>query len=744
MKKAFQKWLFLYVLIAFILTFTGSYLVQTALSHRAAEIVISVKLKDACAQLDNACKNYEEIAALTKDKVLQLADYLALWLEYQPETVRNQSELDRLCKILKASHLRIFDASGAQIAASPRSLQAESAPASIINSKSGVHEATPHKFRADNGSDDIEHNVYLSRLKTSGFIFLKYYSHSLNEAYDHTDIKLFAEGFRIGTGGGIIIARGNDILCDGMLNIKETKLSELGLSQNWNKKKATYTRITIDSISYFGVRRQYGEYCIIGLLPLSELYERRNQLLLLLTIGYVILFGVIFWAIATLVERKVIRGIERICASLNKITAGDLQARVDVHSSPEFIQLSYGINSTVKALKEAISEVERRYENELKLAAAIQSSALPHAEALKPHPDGIDIYATMTAAREVGGDFYDFFWIDDKHLAFLIADVSEKGIPAALFMMSAKTWIKSLAKSHLEPAMVFTEANRMLCFDNDTGMFVTVFFGILELTTGKLTCINAGHNPPLLRRAGGKYEFLNLEPDFILGTLPDIEYQQSELFLNAGDRLFLYTDGVTEAINTDEEEFGNERLLSTLEHFGADVPEELTKHIYGRLEEFGKNCPQYDDITMLVLDYLSSPVILAAQVEELPKLQVYLEKACARNGIDGNIEDHLQIAAEEVFLNIANYAYSEKEKGTVSILFNYSKENCSAQLIFTDSGRPYDPQLTAVPDLSEDVGERQAGGLGVFLIKELVDAVAYQRNGTYNSLTLTINTEDKK
>ena len=743
MKKAFQKWLFLFVLIAFMLTFTGSYLVQTALSHRAAEILISMKLKGACAQLDNACKNYEEIAAITKDKVLQLADYLALWLEYQPETVHKQSELDRLCKTLKAGQLRIFDAAGVQIAASPRDLNAESAPAFIGNSKSEVRQATTHKFRAADGTDDIEHNVYLSRFSASGFIFLKYYSRSLNEAYDHTDIRLFAEGFRIGTGGGIIIARGNDILCDGMLNIKKSKLSELGLSLNWNKELETYTDITIDTTSYFVARRKYGEYSIIGLLPLSELYERRNQLLLLLTIGYVILFGVVFLAIAALVEQKVIRGIERICTSLNKITAGDLQARVDVHSSPEFIQLSCGINSTVSALKEAISEAGRRYENELKLAAAIQSSALPHADSLKPHPDGIDIYATMTAAREVGGDFYDFFWVDDKHLAFLIADVSEKGIPAALFMMSAKTWIKSLVKSHLEPAAVFTEANRMLCFDNDTGMFVTAFFGILELNSGKLTCINAGHNPPLLRRAGGNYEFLRLEPDFILGTLPDVEYQQSELTLNAGDRLFLYTDGVTEAINSEEEEFGNKRLLSALELFGADEPEELAKHIYGQLEEFGKNCPQYDDITMLILDYLYDPVILSANVEELPKLQNYLEKACRQNSLGGNIEDHLQIAAEEVFLNIANYAY-EKKKGTVSILFSYSRKSRSAQLVFTDSGRPYDPQLTAAPELSEDVERRQAGGLGVFLIRELVDSVAYQRNGKHNILTLTMTTGNEK
>ncbi|MDD5598294.1 MAG: SpoIIE family protein phosphatase [Victivallaceae bacterium] len=501
----------------------------------------------------------------------------------------------------------------------------------------------------------------------------------------------------------------------------------------------TPVNIIIDDIAYFGSRCKYREYSIVGLLPLSELYARRDQLLLLLAIGHVILFSFIFWAIAALVEHKVIKGIKRICASLDKITAGDLHARVDVHSSPEFVQLSNGINSTVNALREAIDEAGRRYENELKLAAAIQSSALPHADSLKPYPDGIELYAAMTAAREVGGDFYDFFWIDDKHFAFLIADVSEKGIPAALFMMSAKTWIKSLAKSRLEPAAVFTEANRMLCFDNDTGMFVTVFFGILELDSGKLTCINAGHNPPLLRRAGGNYEFLRIEPDFILGTLPEAEYRQTELTLAAGDRLFLYTDGVTEAINAAEEEFGSKRLLAALKQFGSDVPGKLAKHIHEQLEKFSGGCPQYDDITMLILDYSCGPLVLDAKVEELPKLQNYIEQACARYGIGMNIEDHFQVAAEEVFLNIANYAY-ENKKGTVSILFSYNPETRSVQLVFTDSGKPYDPQLADAPDLSENVEERRPGGLGVFLIKELIDTMAYQRKADKNILILTKTT----
>lgn len=741
MKKTFQKWLLGVVLAAFVFTFMGAYIIQTTLSRRAAEIFLRIKLTDACAQLDNACKNYEKLAAITKEKTLVYADYAALWLTHQTNCIHKPGELDGLRKVIKASQVRVFNAAGKQIAASPANLKSEYLPAFVVNSKQEIRRSITRKFRVGDKTDDIEHDVYRSLPGSSGFVSLKFYSHTLNKAYDDMNIKLFAEGFRIGTGGGMIIAEGNKVLCDGTLNIKESKLSELGLLSASNIK--AYNKIVIDGTAYFGLRCKYRKYSITGLLPLPELYTHRNQMLLLLAIGHIILFSFIFWAIAALLEHKVIKGIKFICASLDKITAGDLNAKADVHSSPEFIQLSNGINTTVTALKEAIDEAGKRYENELKLAAAIQSSALPRVDSLQPHSDRIELYASMTAAREVGGDFYDFFWIDDSHFAFLIADVSEKGIPAALFMMSAKTWIKSLAKSHLSPATVFTEANRMLCFDNDTGMFVTVFFGVLELNSGRLTCINAGHNPPLLRRAGGSYEFLRIEPDFILGTLPEVEYHQTALTLGAGDRLFLYTDGITEAINSAEEEFGNKRLLASLEEFGSEPPGDLAKHIHEQVKKFSSGCPQYDDMTMLVMDYSGGPLVLDAKLQDLPKLQNYIEQSCIRHGIGMAVEDHLQIAAEEVFLNITNYAYEDK-KGAMSVLFTYTPETGNVQLIFTDSGKSYDPQLAAAPDLTEDAGERQPGGLGVFLIKELIDAMDYQRKNDKNILTLTKTTGEAK
>ncbi len=740
MKKSFQKWLFIFVLLAFVLTFTGSYLVQTALSQKAAEVLIGLKLKDACAQLDNANKNYKNISFLTRHLALVRADYLASVLKYRPEFIHNQAELNKLNKKLKVFHLRIYDSAGKQLASSPKGLKPDPLPPSILASGSKLRKVVIENYLTTDGTEDIEHNVYIYSAGIPGFILMKYRPQTLNEAYDQKDIKLFAEGFRIGTGGGIIISRQDNILCDGMLKIKEKKLSELGISPLSGDQ--TYHDLEIDSIPYFGAKRKYGEYNIIGLVPLAELHDRRNQLLMLLTLGYVILFSIIYWAISALVEHKVIKGIERICVSLNKITDGDLHAIVDVHSSPEFIQLSSGINSTVHALRDAIDEAGRRYENELKLAAAIQLSALPRVDSLNPRPCGLNLYATMTAAREVGGDFYDFFWIDSNHLAFVIADVSEKGVPAALFMMSAKSWIKSLAKSHLPPATVFTEANRMLCADNDNGMFVTVFFAVIELDSGKLTCINAGHNPPLLKRAGENYEYLRLEPDFILGTLPDIKYHESELTLAPGDRLFLYTDGVTEAINPDEEEFGNQRLRDSLEQFDSCPPEELTKYIYSQLKDFSENGPQYDDITMLIMDFQRKSLCLPAHIEELPKLQEYIEATCKENSLDDTIENRLQIAAEEVFLNIANYAY-ENDNGTISMQFRYIPETHVLQSVFIDSGNPYDPQLTEAPDLSENLDERQPGGLGVFLIKELVDSINYQRLENQNILTLIQKTGDK-
>ena len=230
-----------------------------------------------------------------------------------------------------------------------------------------------------------------------------------------------------------------------------------------------------------------------------------------------------------------------------------MNVTVDVRSNTEFSSLSDDINSTVTTLKRYIAEAAARIDKELEYAKQIQLSALP---TNFPKDEDYSIYAQMMAAKEVGGDFYDFYKLNDTTVAFLAADVSGKGIPAAMFMMTAKTIIKDLAESGMTVNDIFTKANEKLCENNESGMFVTAWMGILDLTTGNLQFANAGHNPPVLKRRDGSFEYLKTRAGFVLAGMEGVRYRVGELTLYPGDRLFLYTDGVPEATNADNKLYG--------------------------------------------------------------------------------------------------------------------------------------------------------------------------------------------
>ena len=244
-------------------------------------------------------------------------------------------------------------------------------------------------------------------------------------------------------------------------------------------------------------------------------------------------------------------------------------------------------------------------EAELNVASNIQRDMLPNIFPAFPERSEFDVYATMDPAKEVGGDFYDFFMIDQTHLAIVIADVSGKGVPAALFMVIAKTIIRNQAQSSLSPAEIFSRANEQLIENNGEGLFVTAYLGILDLRTGVLTYTNAGHNPPLLRQHDGAFEWLKLRPGFVLAGMEGMRYKEFQVTLAPGDMLFLYTDGVTEATNAAQELYGEKRLeeaLNTADAKNLD-PNQLLPYIKAKVTDFVAGAPQADDITMLCLQF---------------------------------------------------------------------------------------------------------------------------------------------
>ncbi len=246
---------------------------------------------------------------------------------------------------------------------------------------------------------------------------------------------------------------------------------------------------------------------------------------------------------------------------------------------------------------------KERIGNELRMATQIQSSMLPSEFPPFPNRREFDVYASMDPAREVGGDFYDFFLIDDDHLCLVMADVSGKGIPAALFMMISKVILQSYAAMGQSAGAILSKANEALCANNQMDMFVTVWLGILEISTGRVTAANAGHEYPVLKRAGGAYELYKDKHGFVLGGMEDMIYREYELRLGPGDRLFLYTDGVPEATNAQEELFGAERMVEALNRLPDAPPKQVLENVRRAVDEFVRGAEQFDDLTMLCLEY---------------------------------------------------------------------------------------------------------------------------------------------
>ncbi|MCL2480269.1 MAG: SpoIIE family protein phosphatase [Spirochaetaceae bacterium] len=343
-------------------------------------------------------------------------------------------------------------------------------------------------------------------------------------------------------------------------------------------------------------------------IPLREIFSeieiRNNQFTLIIAASSLVLFALVALLLSWLINRP----LNKLTSGVAELGSGNLDKQIEISSRDEIGTLASAFNKMTVDLKASIEQnaLERaekeRIGAELDVATKIQASMLPCI--FPPFPDRteFDIYASMQPAKEVGGDFYDFFLVDKNTLAVVIADVSGKGIPAALFMVIAKTLIKNNAQYGKSPKQVFEDVNNILCENNDANMFVTVFMGYLDIPSGRFIFVNAGHNPPLLR-TGEKFKLLKTKPGFVLAVMEDMFYKQYEITLNSGDELFLYTDGITEATNKEKELFGDLRFINTANNY-LDLPlKEFTISVKREIDKFADGEEQSDDITMLALRY---------------------------------------------------------------------------------------------------------------------------------------------
>lgn len=581
MKALFQKWLFLFVLAAFVITFGASWWLHSYLAENSALDLLQSNLEDVYRRVKATEANLKIVEEMSNAAALAKTHAFARIIAENPAVIKDREKMESIRKKLDVDELHVSDGKGILIssvsfnkALSYNGYDMKSQPQSAafmpaITDKNFELVQTPQL----SGSWKILFQYAgVARIDQPGIVQIGYRPERIEKARHLADIDSISAAHKIGLNGTLDIRRYHKIPKDYKRVVKNAEGISLSIGCD--------------------------DYLLTATLPREEMYMSRDSVIKVLVVGNLILFGVIFLLVSRLLQKVVINGIYTVNSSLNEITQGNLDKKVQVGTTSEFKSLSKGINATVNALKKAIENEAQRIDAELEMGRTIQTSVLP---VEFPDNEKCHLAAGMFTAREVGGDFYDFFTVDENRIAIIVADVSGKGITAALYMMTAKTLLKELLQKH-PPAEAFDQANQELCRNNKAHMFLTAFVSVIDLRDGTASCVNAGHNPPLLLRHNGEAAYLKIKHSLVLSASKRAKYTAVPVKLEHGDKICLYTDGVTEAMNCRKELFGEERLLKTLQN-APETPEAIVETIRKDVAAFAGEEPQNDDITVLVFEY---------------------------------------------------------------------------------------------------------------------------------------------
>ena len=394
-----------------------------------------------------------------------------------------------------------------------------------------------------------------------------------------------------------------------------------------------------------------------------------------------------------------------------------------------FVVLLLRISNDARRIKAFYAAEDAARATDMVIAKTIQTSALPVPLAANPC---FRLAASMTPAREVGGDFYDFFMLDATHLAFLVADVSGKGVTAALYMMTAKTVIKDALLATRDIAAAFTEANRELCRNNSANMFLTAWGGVLDFETGVVAFVNAGHNPPA--KVGKSVEWLADKSGTVMAFMDCVKYTPRLAHLAPGDVLFLYTDGVTEAMDRKGELFGEERLAATLAAVSSSSPDTVCGVVRVAVAAFADGAPAVDDLTVLAVQYVRQSERFVRSFpptqEGICQASAYLDE-CLKEQPPG-AQSSLHIILDEIASNIVKHSGASG----FAVDVEFTEDPAGVRLVFVDDGVPYDPLSHADPDTKLPAAERPIGGLGIMMVKKMADSISYERARNRNFLTV--------
>jgi len=461
----------------------------------------------------------------------------------------------------------------------------------------------------------------------------------------------------------------------------------------------------------------------------------------------IMLFGLL---VVGLVCRSAIhrltKPITRFANSAEEIAKGNFKAELPViKSKDELLQLH---NSFVTMQQSLINQIEQtrivneekgRIDKELQIANNIQMSMIPKIFPPFPERTDIDVYARLTPAKEVGGDIYDFY-IRDEKLFFCIGDVSGKGVPAALVMAVTHTLFRTLSAHEALPNRILAAINHSLTEGNDSSMFVTLFIGVLDLPTGRLRYSNAGHNAPLII-SDNEEHMLPCDPNVPIGVMENWKFTIQETTIDLYSTIFLYTDGLTEAEDIHQNQFQESRIVAAARK-ASTQPQKLIEQMTLSVHQFVGEAEQNDDQTMLAIQYkrekknakFHKSITLPNNIEETPQLNVFIDEVCEAAGLDMSDTMSVNLALEEAVVNVMDYAYPANAPGEVTIEAEADDERM--KFVITDHGIPFDPTAKAEVDTTLSLEERPTGGLGIHLVRQIMDSINYERENDKNVLTL--------
>lgn len=599
MRKKFLSWLLILVCATFIVTGCMAYLQFDRQAQGRAEQVLRTRLNDLTELISYSNDNMEHVVEINNESTLSRTRAAAEIIRLNPELLKDQEHLQKICNELGADQLCVSDDQGIIIAASHKNLigfdlKSHDQSRDFMKCIASTGEELIQRARKNAAAGDIFQYAGVSRRDSKGVVQLGFKFMHEQAVRANIAFAQLADRFKLGNNGHIIAFNGGALMNGSDLNVKTSDLLSIPLDRT--------TIINLEDKEYYATAINRDVIRIIGLLPVEEISNISLTSLQQLFISNVWLFLVMFLLVWVLLQKMVLNGLTRINHSLQRITEGYKDERVNVRDTPEFTRLSTGINTMVDSLQAYAEHRRERIQKELTLARSVQDTVLPGKFPAFPEQTTFDIYASRIQAEGVGGDFYDYFMADKEHLCFMLGDVSTTGIPGALFMMRALSVIRSLAAGGLSPAEIITKANQSLCENNITKTRISFFLARLNINSGILRFINAGTPQAYKGGAHDTFEMLPMRSGTVLAAHSQSIYRECIIQLQPGERILLYSQGALRAANATRTPYGAARLHKVL-NAPADGITDLIRNVQVDIRNFTGNKEQSHDITLLAMEF---------------------------------------------------------------------------------------------------------------------------------------------